>query len=149
VATNIGLVTASLGDPTWVPLIGGVRVVPRPGHAQEIDFPVIETGEIDGTTYFREVSGQYRAAGNVNMELVNARGRVVQTTKSAFDGFYVFDSVPDGTYLVRVDPSQTAKLGLAQVRPYQFTISHENPQVSGINFKLQRQKQGNTNKNNK
>ncbi len=140
VGTNIGLVTASLEDPSWTPLISGVHVVPRPGHAQEIDFPVIETGEVDGTTYFHEASGHYRAAGNVTLELINDRGKVIRTTKSAFDGFYIFDSVPDGTYLVRVDPSQTAQLGLDEVRPYELTIARKNPYISGINFKLERSK---------
>lgn len=139
VHTRIGLVTQSLEDPSWVPLIAGMRVVPRPGHALELNFPVIQTGEIDGTTYFRESTGKYRPAGNVSMELINDGGKVVRTTKSAFDGFYVFDSVPDGTYLVRVSPSQLAKLGLDEVRPYQLTIARKNPYLSGINFQLKRQ----------
>jgi hypothetical protein len=139
VDTNIGLVTQSLEDPSWVPLIAGVRVVPRPGHALEIEFPVIQTGGIDGTAYFRESTGKLRPAGNVVMELINNSGKIVRTTKSAFDGFYVFDSVPDGTYLVRVSPSQLEKLGLDEVRPYELTIARKNPYVSGINFRLERQ----------
>ncbi|WP_332777713.1 hypothetical protein [Polaromonas sp.] len=32
----------------------GVRLVPRPGHVAELDFPVILASEIDGTVYLVE-----------------------------------------------------------------------------------------------
>lgn len=135
--TDIGLAVESLEDPTWTPTLQGVRLTPRPGQVAWIDFPVIETGEIDGTVYFRRDS-RYNAAGNVTLELINAEGNLVAETRSAFDGFYVFTVVPDGKYLVRVSPGQIEKLGLSSVRALEVRVSRRNQFVSGINFAVER-----------
>lgn len=135
--TDIGLAVESLEDPTWTPTLQGVRLTPRPGQVARIDFPVIETGEIDGTVYFRRDS-RYNAAGNVTLELINAEGNLVAETRSAFDGFYVFTVVPDGKYLVRVSPGQIEELGLSRVRALEVRVSRRNQFISGINFAVER-----------
>ncbi|MEE8482797.1 MAG: hypothetical protein V3S12_05535, partial [Acidiferrobacterales bacterium] len=132
-ATDIGLAVESLEDPTWTPTLEGVRLTPRAGGVAQIDFPVIETGEIDGTVYFRR-GRRHTAAGNVTLELINAEGNVVAETKSAFDGFYVFIVVPDGKYLVRVSPAQIKELDLLRVPALEVRVSRRNQFVSGINF---------------
>ncbi len=136
-ATDVSLAVESLEDPTWTPTLQGVRLTPRPGEVAQIDFPVIETGEIDGTVYFRR-GRRYTAAGNVRLELINAEGNVVAETRSAFDGFYVFIVVPDGKYLVRISPGQIEKLGLSRVRALEVRVSRRNQFVSGINFAVER-----------
>jgi hypothetical protein len=135
--TDVGLALESLEDPTWTPSIQGVRLVPRPGGVSTIDFPVIETGEIDGTVYFKR-NGRFTTTGEVELELINETGKVVDTTKTAFDGFYVFTVVPDGKYLVRVSPAQIEKLGLAKVRPIEVRVSRQKQFVSGINFAVEK-----------
>ena len=135
--TDVGLAVESLEDPTWTPSIQGVRLVPRPGGVSTIDFPVIETGEIDGTVYFKR-NGRFSATGQVLLELINEDGKLVATTESAFDGFYVFTVVPDGKYLVRISPAQLEKLGLVQVRPLEVRVSRQKQFVSGINFALEK-----------
>ena len=135
--TDVGLATESLEDPTWTPSIQGVRLVPRPGGVSTIDFPVMETGEIDGTVYFKRNSG-FVTTGQVLLELINEDGKVIATTESAFDGFYVFTVVPDGKYLVRISPQQIEKLGLVSVRPLEVRISRKKQFISGINFALEK-----------
>jgi hypothetical protein len=51
----------------------GVRIVPRPGKVSQLEFPVIVTGEVDGTTYLI-VNGPRRGIGDLELELVDRDG---------------------------------------------------------------------------
>jgi hypothetical protein len=132
---DLGLDTGSLEDPLWMPALQGVRISPRPGSVARIDFPVIETGEIDGTTYFLR-RGRNIQIAEVELQLINEQGKMIKTTKSAYDGFYVFDGVPYGTYLIRVAPHQVTKLGLATPQPIQVKLDRRQQFVSGMNIQL-------------
>ncbi|UUZ68920.1 hypothetical protein LP416_03505 [Polaromonas sp. P2-4] len=57
---DVAVDTQTLEDPYWAPQRKGVRLVPRPGHVAEFDFPVILTSEIDGTVYLVEKNRQAR-----------------------------------------------------------------------------------------
>ena len=135
--TDISLSIGTLEDPSWSPSIEGVEVNPRPGAVALIDFPVLETGEIDGTVYLQSATG-LRASSDVKLELINSAGKVVKTLLSAPDGFYVFEGIPPGKYLVRVSPEQISEFRLKPVAPIQVTISSKNPFISGMNIRLER-----------
>ena len=107
---NITVAPETIGDPLWTVAQEGVSVVPRPGHAIQLDFPVFVSGEIDGTVYVAR-DGRQLGAGRVIVELVDSRGRVVQTTRTAFDGFYVLTRIPFGRYSLRISPKQQEDLG--------------------------------------
>lgn len=128
---------SDLEDPLWVPSIKGVHLLSRPGATSLVDFPIIKTGEIDGTTYLFD-QNRLREVGEVELELINAHGKLVKTIKSAPDGFYVISEVPIGQYLVRVSPKQIKDLGLYEVQPVQVTVSAKNQFISGINFRLEK-----------
>ena len=126
-----------LEDPMWVPSVRGVRLLSRPGATSLVDFPIIVTGEIDGTTYLY-ANNRLRAVGDVDLQLVNSHGKLVKTIKSASDGFYVISEVPVGEYLVRISPKQIQELGLYDVPPIQVKITSKRQFVSGINFRLEK-----------
>ncbi|MEJ2107043.1 MAG: hypothetical protein P8X48_06900 [Acidiferrobacteraceae bacterium] len=134
---DLALDTRTLEDPLWVPALPGVRISPRPGSVARIDFPIRPTGEIDGTTYLLR-QGRNVASSDVVVQLINEHGKVIKTQKSAFDGFYVFDGVPYGTYLIRVAPSQVGRLGLESPRSIQLTVDAKHQFVSGMNIQLKR-----------
>lgn len=135
--SDIGISMRTLEDPLWSPLIEGVRVTPRPGSVSIVDFPVLETGEIDGTTYLASGSA-LRPVSDVLMELIDVNGKVIQIQTTAADGFYVFSKVPAGKYLVRVSPKTVSEYLLLEERPLQVTIDENNQFISGINFRLER-----------
>jgi len=128
---------SDLEDPTWLPSIKGVHLLSRPGATSLVDFPIIVTGEIDGTTYLY-TDKRLRTVGDVDLQLVNEHGKLIKTIKSASDGFYVISEVPVGEYLVRVSPKQIQELGLFDVPPIQVKITSKNQFVSGINFRLEK-----------
>lgn len=102
----IELDNASLENPYYISAKDGYVTNLRPGSIPHFDFPVIETGAVDGTAY--AANGQ--AAQGVRLALVTADGKVVQETETAYDGYYNFDHVPPGQYEVRPHREETIAL---------------------------------------
>ena len=94
----IGVDASSLPDPYVQPATPGVVVTPRPGVSIAIDLPLSAAGEVDGTL-LRD--GGTPLEG-VDLELIDAEGRVARKTRSDFDGFFLFEAVPYGRYAVRI-----------------------------------------------
>jgi hypothetical protein len=132
---DIALDPATLEDPQWKPVLAGVRLLPRPGRIDQIEFPVIVTGEVDGTVYLTEGTRR-RGIGDATVELIGANGAVVATSKSASDGFYILHQVPPGRFTVRIAPDQVAKLGLVGSLTRPLEMPDDGDFVSGIDFEL-------------
>jgi hypothetical protein len=130
---NVALDTASLEDPQWASRPKGVRLVPRPGKSHSLDFPVIVTGEIDGTVVV--VDGAHkRGIGGIELELVDAQRRVVARTTTASDGFYIVEAVPPGTYQLRIQRPQLRPLGLIDTGTRIVTMSAEGDFVNAVDM---------------
>lgn len=127
---------ATLNDPYWIAHPSGVRIVPRPGTTAEFEFPIVSTGEIDGSVFRIWKEGPGSVAGVV-VQLVDDQGQVVRELESAYDGFFLFDYVAPGTYTLRVSPDQMETLGLAVNRDYAVEIDGGGTIVSGQDFVLQ------------
>jgi hypothetical protein len=84
-------------------------VVPRPGVAADVQIALVGGGDIEGALM---KSGELGFEG-VDLELVDAAGKVAGTARTDFDGFFLFDRVPYGSYSVRVSASSAtaAKIG--------------------------------------
>ncbi len=131
-ATEIGLNEATLEDPFWASARAPVRVVTRPGSATMLLFPVIETGEVDGTVLVgRPDGGALRPGGGLRVYLRELSGAVVAETETAYDGYYFFDRIPYGRYELVLDAGQIAELGYAAVPPRAISIGAEEPFVVG------------------
>lgn len=126
---------ATLDDPYWVSHPGGIRVVPRPGTTGEYEFPVVSTGEIDGTA-FREWDDGINSAAGVVVQLLDAEHKVVREISTAYDGFFLFDFVAPGDYTLQVSSEQMQTLKLAADRSYAITIKGDGTIASGQNFLL-------------
>ena len=127
----------TIEDPFIQPRPGGVDIVPRPGVVAIIDFPFTMVGEIDGFVLVQD-GGGVRPVSNVPLELVDSMGNVVAETVSTFDGFYLFDAVFPGQYLVRIEPSAQAQLQLLVPPPAPVEIGPEGTVLSGVDIVLQR-----------
>jgi hypothetical protein len=106
----IGVDSSSLADPLVQPSLPGKVVTPRPGVTMIVELPLVGAGEVDGTLV--------REGGNgmegVDLELVDAKGIVISHTRSDYDGYFLFESVPYGHYSLRI-----AKLSAEAVRAAQ------------------------------
>ncbi len=104
----VGIDETSLEDPFLAPSSKGIVITPRPGVVAKIELPISATGEVEGSIL--SVSGVEQAG--VRLELVDPRGVVAASTVSEFDGFFLFQRVPYGTYSLRVgeDAARTLKV---------------------------------------
>ncbi len=135
---DIAIDQGSLEDPQWIPSLQGMRVLPRPGKVHTVDFPVVMTGEIDGTVYLVDVDGKKRGIGNAEIDLVAADGSIVSTVRSANDGYYIIPAVRPGSYQVQVSPEQLEKLGLGVGEMRQVVMQADGEFISGLGFNIAR-----------
>ena len=106
----------------------------------QLDFPIFSSGEIDGTIYLVK-NNRTIPAGRVKVEVVSQQGRVVRSTTTEYDGFYVISNIPLGNYSVRVSPVQMRKLNLQVENELSIVISADDQFKSGIDFTLSDQVQ--------
>jgi hypothetical protein len=108
VPVTVGLDETSLADPMLVPKKAMQVVVPRPGVPAEVEIGLVGGGDIEGAIL---KNGELGFEG-LDLELVDAAGKVVATARTDFDGFFLFERVPYGRYRVRVakEAAQTAGL---------------------------------------
>lgn len=104
---NFKVDKTSLIDPYFIPATEGFSAVPARGSVLEADFPIIESGAIEGTV-FR--AGSDRAVPGLTIELVDDQGDVSAQVVSAFDGYYAFEFVAPGTYTVRTGDTHQVDL---------------------------------------
>jgi hypothetical protein len=106
----IGIDESTLPDPFLVPVGKGTVITPRPGVAAQLQFAVAPTGEVEGTLH--GIEGTPRPG--VELELVDAQGKVAASTLTEYDGFFLFDRVAYGKYRLRLGASSARALGTAQ-----------------------------------
>ncbi len=140
---NFSVDKGSLEDPFWVAVPEGVSVSLRPGVPGRVDFPIITTGEIDGTIYRR--SGEWaREVRDVVVQLVNKDGEVVKQVQSSFDGFYLMDFITPGEYTLRVNPDQLKRLKIARTEEHKVIIEGDGTILNGVDFILEADRQERT-----
>ncbi|HQR97110.1 MULTISPECIES: carboxypeptidase-like regulatory domain-containing protein [unclassified Polaromonas] len=138
---DLAVDTQTLEDPYWAPQRKGVRVVPRPGHVAEIDFPIILTSEIDGTVYLVE-NNTRRGIGDVVIELLDSHRRVVNTIKTSSDGYYIVPAIPQGRYHVQVSLEQLRRFGLVDPGVREINILPDGKFINGVDFLLRKMPAG-------
>ena len=134
--TQITVNAATLEDSQWMPATAGVSILPRPGRVVELDFPVVMTTDIDGTVQLLS-AGTKRGAGDALLELIDAKGALVTTARTSFDGYYLMPGVKAGLYQIRISGAQTRKLSLKPVSPQSVTIHPDGAFIKPVDFLLE------------
>lgn len=135
--TDIAVNPSTIEDSQLASRLKGMRVIPRPGNVTQIDFPLVLSGEIDGTVYLLS-NGAKRGVGNVLVELVNPSGVVVAQARSGSDGFFVVAEVLPGPYSLRIAEEQLKDLKLKYSGARSLTLSPKWTFISGQDFSLER-----------
>ena len=132
---NVSLDARSLPDPYWISTVEGNQIIPRPGKVTRMNFPVSTTGEIDGTVYMG-AGGKLKEIASVRIQLLDEKGGVIRTEKTAFDGFYLFLNVLPGKYTLRIEPEQLNKLGILAPGNLTAEIEKDGSILNGFDFYL-------------
>jgi hypothetical protein len=109
-AITVGIDESSLADPMLVPKKALQVVVPRPGVPAEVEIGLVGGGDVEGALV---KSGGIGFEG-VDLELVDSSGKVVATSRTDFDGFFLFERVAYGSYAIRVSQASADAAKIAR-----------------------------------
>lgn len=98
---NVSVARNSIDDPYLEPATQGYSIFPRPSVVHHLEFPLIETGAIDGTLRWA-TDGE--PIGGLKLQLMDGEGEFVQSSVTAADGYFTFEKIPPGSYTIRADP---------------------------------------------
>jgi len=104
----VGIDTSSLADPSLTPRKALQVVTPRPGVAAKLDIGLVGAGDIEGTL----VQDDGRGFEGLDVELIDASGKVVATARSDFDGFFLFERAAYGRYTLRLTSDSAKAAGV-------------------------------------
>ena len=105
VPVAVGIDTSSLSDPMLTPKKALQVVTPRPGIVADVEIALVGAGDIEGVV----VKDGGEGFEGLELELVDSSGKVVATTRSDYDGFFLFERVAYGRYAVRIS-AESAKI---------------------------------------
>lgn len=97
-------------SPLWSTGVDAYTVVPRAGKIAAVDFPVFEASQVDGTV---QVPEGMNPQGLV-VELVDAEGQAIRSTRAVFDGYYLIEGIMPGTYKLRISDESLTGSGMRQ-----------------------------------
>ncbi len=120
---TVGIDRSSLGDPMLAPKKALQVVVPRPGVPAQVDIGLVSSGDIEGAI----VKNGGLGFEGVDLELVDSAGAVVGTARTDYDGYFLFDGVPYGTYRVRIAKASAEAIGVPQELKLQAAVGDEHP----------------------
>jgi hypothetical protein len=107
-AIAIGVDPESLSDPSLTPKKALQVIVPRPGVTTQLEIGLVGAGDIEGVL----VKDDGQGFEGLDVELIDASGKLVGTARSDFDGFFLFERVAYGHYTFRLTADSAAAAGV-------------------------------------
>lgn len=108
--STIKMDTSQGKDPFQAGASHEYHVIPREGKPVVLDYPVFEVSQLDGI-----VKGPDGASvGSLEVDLINTEGQKVGSTHTAFDGYYLIQSIPPGSYKLVISADDLAARNLRQ-----------------------------------
>ncbi len=135
--TDIVLDRASLDDPFMTGAIEGVSVTPRRGIIDVLEFPVVSTGEVEGSIFIKGTENASEPAAFVTIHLLDSKGTIIETSQTEFDGYYVFAEVKPGNYKIKIDKASLKNKKLRQATPLYTRVTGGGNIVNGADFTLE------------
>ena len=123
VPVSVGIDTSSLGDPTLAPKKALQVVTPRAGIAAEVEIALVGAGDIEGAV----VKDGGEGFEGLDLELVDASGKVVATCRSDYDGFFLFERVAYGQYGVRIAAVSARQAKVSSALGLTATVNSDAP----------------------
>jgi hypothetical protein len=131
-ASDIVIDAGTLPDPLLPRDGGGHSVNPHASRWQLIDLPVIATGEIEGFVVIGQ-EGRQQPFPSAMVELIDRNGQRVARQRSATDGYFSFEEIPYGDYLVQLSAESAA--GRQQQRLV-IRLNLATPYATGLTLRI-------------
>lgn len=123
VPVAVGVDTSSLDDPTLAPKKALQVVTPRPGIAAEVEIGLVGAGDIEGSLVRNDGEG----FEGLDVELLDESGKVIATTRSDFDGFFLFERVAYGRYSIRLAADSARVANVERLLGIQAHLTADKP----------------------
>lgn len=121
---------SSVEDPFLKPMQAGYRLSVRPGQVVTVQMPLRPTGDVDGVVQLVR-NGHSTALAGVTVEIVDARGRVLDRVKTEYDGYFYADGIPVGPISIRVDEENVTLIG-GSADPIDVFLTESEPSKTDI-----------------
>ena len=125
VPVAIGIDQTSLDNPALTPSKPAQIVIPRPGVPATVDIALVGGGSIEGLA----VHDDHREFEGLDIELVDAAGKVIATSRTDLDGYFLFDRVRYGRYTLRLAQATADAIHAPRDLPAIAIVGHEKPLV--------------------
>lgn len=121
---DVVLNTSNVQDTLSLLNVSGDKTIKlRPAQVMYMDFPVVGTGDIEGTVYIKDNDKRKEARGII-LKLYNADTKELVSSKiSEYDGYYIFQQLPMGKYEIVIDEDQSKDLDLEQSKQVKITLN--------------------------
>lgn len=93
--------TNSLDEFYLKPNKNSISIFCRPGDILKIDFPLIESGDIEGFLNILE-NDDLEPLKNTEILLIDKNDKIIQKIYSEFDGYFIFEQIPVGEYKIKL-----------------------------------------------
>jgi hypothetical protein len=129
--TDIRLDRSTLPNAELQPQTEGNSVLPRPGHWDILNVPVIVTSELEGAVQTVNDSGALEPASRMQVFLRDTNGKIISSQRTAFDGRFIFTDVPPGQYSLTLDQDIASRV---RSEPELVTVTTQSQYYQGLDF---------------
>lgn len=119
--SSITLESKSLADPYWRSDFVKAHVVSHPGGLQQLDIPIQQTVEVEGSLYIKSQNTPLPLSG-IPIDITNSEGAVVANMVTEFDGYFLAEGLVPGVYSMRINAAALAKFGVSANEQIEFEI---------------------------
>jgi hypothetical protein len=133
--TDIVVDESTLDGPFMITAIPGVAIKARKGYVETVDLPVVKAGEVEGVIYLKNTAGASDVAPYITLNLVDKNEKIIATTRSEYDGYYLFTNVKPGSYSLKVDENYIDRRGLKTANK-NLDFSSDGDVIAGVDFVL-------------
>lgn len=109
-----------------------VIVNPRSGRVLKIDVPVVDAISLNGTVYFEDKSGKNRPVPLAKVEVLNAAGDRIRSTKTLSDGSFSIEDLLAGTWTIVASTDRLSKSKKEFGATKKIAISKDDTSVKGL-----------------
>ncbi|MCG7537831.1 hypothetical protein [Pseudoalteromonas sp. OOF1S-7] len=131
--TDMVIDPQSLEMPFVVPASEGVAITPRRGFVEYLEFPLVNTSEIEGVVY-QQTDTEHAPLPYAEVSLIDELGQEAARTEAAYDGYYVFTGVKPGRYQAKV--TSAARRGLAHSDRVEVVLSEQGDVLVEVDLQL-------------
>lgn len=133
--TDITVDVDTLPDPFMTPRIGGVSIRFRAGLVDDLDFPITYGSDIEGVVEM-DKDGYLYPLKSVQVLLKNNKGEIIDQTKTAYDGFFLFEKIKLGNYHVTLSESLAKKHSSLNLPVVPVRVELDSEFISDISLTL-------------